>query len=147
MSRFLVPLLTLALFVPQAGSAPKPKGPPKLDLPSLVGSWAVESETWDGTSRPTTPLVVTDTADGRSEERIRDKVVRTGTFAVNPGKGLAEIDLGTDGRAEEARLGVYKVEGDTLTICVSIEPAVRPKGFDTPAGSYRVLSTYKRVKP
>ena len=47
--------------------------------------------------------------------------------------------------ATQKMVGVYKVDGDTLTIAVSWDKT-RPTAFDAPAGSLGHVLTLKRVK-
>jgi uncharacterized protein (TIGR03067 family) len=59
------------------------------------------------------------------------------------------LDLVPDGGPNRDRryLGIYRLEGDELTICVADPGEPRPTSFDAPAGSKRTLQTFKRIKP
>jgi hypothetical protein len=111
-------LLGLAVAV----AAPGPKDPPKADGP-LVGTWALESMTAGGTPRPGLKATVTFAQDGTYVTRAE----------------------ATPPLAVQSQVGIYRVDGDTLTVCSTVDGA-RPKGFDAPAGSNRTLAVYRRVR-
>jgi uncharacterized protein (TIGR03067 family) len=56
------------------------------------------------------------------------------------------IDLTPDGGpARDKRVrGIYKIEGDTLTICVADPDAPRPVTFSAPKGSVYTLQKFRR---
>ena len=76
----------------------------------------------------------------RGERRIGE-----GTYRVDPGKTPKEIDL-TDNSG--TRLGIYKLEGDQLTLCLT-EPnrPSRPTEFTAPAGSPQMVLVLRREIP
>ncbi len=72
------------------------------------------------------------------------------TFRLDPAARPAAIDM--TGLAGESRgktmQGIYRLEGDTLSVCVS-EPGKRdrPREFRSAEGSAHVLLVFQRVKP
>jgi uncharacterized protein (TIGR03067 family) len=71
-------------------------------------------------------------------------------FDLDPSKSPKQMNIvgfNTEWRA------IYKLEGDTLTICSELlkneadEDSIRPDEFSTSADSERVLRVYKRMKP
>ena len=72
-------------------------------------------------------------------------VAGEGTYRVDPGKTPKEIDL-TD--SSGTRLGIYKLEGDQLTLCLT-EPnrPSRPTEFTAPAGSPQMVLVLRREIP
>lgn len=136
-----LPVVWLAV----ALAAPGPKDPPKAAPSGLVGRWAIESSTLNGNPLPISDLVVTYTADGKSESRVGGKVVQTGTFTFDPKRDPAEIDMTDAAPLSVAWPGIYKLDGDTLTICVSAHQK-RPTTFEPAAGSGLIRTVYKRVK-
>ena len=139
--------LSLTWVVALAGlalAAPGAKDPPEGAPPGLVGRWAVESTTLNGNPLPASAdLVVTYTADGKFEGRSGGKVVHGGTFTSDPKKDPAEIDLAGAGPPGVPWPGIYKVDGDTLTVCLRVDQK-RPATFDPAAGTIRTV--YKRIK-
>jgi uncharacterized protein (TIGR03067 family) len=136
--------LTLAL------AAPAPKETPKKD-PAHVGSWTLESLTVAGQSLPlpdSEKKTITFTADGKI---VRDQAGKTeggGTFTVDLKKSPCEIDVveGADAQKGQTSKGIFKVDGDTLTVCIPIGDEARSTSFESPAGSRYILFTAKRVK-
>ena len=79
------------------------------------------------------------------------KPLYAGTVRVNPSAKPAAIDFeNTEGVAKgKAWKGIYRLDGDTLTICDN-EPNLaerRPTVFEAKSGSGYVLITFRRAKP
>jgi uncharacterized protein (TIGR03067 family) len=110
----------------------------------------VESTTSAGRMLPVTAnLVYTFTADGKW------LIHRDGMELVAPNRGFAHdpkpnpptIDLMSNGtRPETARLGIYKIEADTLTICMAPAKAGRASNFESTAENRQMIYTLKRKK-
>jgi uncharacterized protein (TIGR03067 family) len=138
-------LISLALGV----AAPGPKEPPKKDPPGLVGRWTLESATFAGMAVPKMDsLTITFTADGKYETRAAGAgATVSGTFTFDPKKDPPELDVTEPAgpNAGKASPSIYKLDGDTLTICTAVQ-GDRPRTFDAPAGSNHALLVLKRVK-
>jgi uncharacterized protein (TIGR03067 family) len=61
-----------------------------------------------------------------------------------PGRGKAEVDY-YPGDPKKLRKGIWRLEGDTLTICDAGRGVERPTEFTAPEGSKRSLWVLKRV--
>jgi uncharacterized protein (TIGR03067 family) len=129
-------------------SAPAAKEAPKKDPPSIVGEWAGETAEAGGKPLPVPPggITMEFLADGKVVIREGPKPATTAEYTADPKKSPAEIDLKPSEKAKDLMfVGVYKIEGDTLTMCLRIG-GKRPEKFESPAGSDSVLMTLKRVK-
>ena len=123
--------------LPPAAKAPAP--------PSLVGDWAVETWTMDGKPEPSEARTLTFAADGAFVARENGEHQGAGTYTCDPKKEPAEFDMAEIG-IESPHKGIWRVEGDTLTLCVRGDPKLgRPTAFGAPPGSECVLVTLKRV--
>ena len=152
MRRTVVCLLLVAPSV-VAAPAPLPKADRYSDRDRVRGKWEVYSEVFGvclniKENTAVFPLTVareshvaTFTGD-RLLWRVRGEVV--GEDAVRLDRG--RIDL-TDVRSGQTRRGRYKVEGDTLTICVSpAGEADRPASFSPERALERVYVLRRRRK-
>jgi uncharacterized protein (TIGR03067 family) len=145
-TRMTTALLALALVV--AAPAPKDKDTKK-DGPAFVGEWVGVKAEVAGIPLPATvgEMRMEFKANGKVMLKDGDKAAEEGSYTADPKKDPAEIDLTpppTGGKAETL-VGIYKVEGDTLTLCLAVA-GVRPTSFESPAGSANMLLTFKRAK-
>lgn len=115
----------------------------KKDPPSPVGVWVAEKGTRDGDDRAVTAgsVTVEFTADGKVSLQEGSKRVGPVEYRLDPKRSPAEIDV-----KEMEMVGIYKVDGDTLTLCMG-DGGKRPTEFASPAGSKALLLTLKRAKP
>ena len=118
------------------------------DLEMLQGKWTMESQ--ESRGRQTL-----DQAVKQSKLTIQgDQWIVTFpgglknqmTFKIDPSKDPKTMDLLTkDGGKESVSLGIYKLEGDTLTLCRTVGNRYRPKEFKTTAEA-GILVVWKRAK-
>ena len=137
-------LLALAVAV----AAPAAKDPPRKDPPTIVGEWAGEKAEAGSMPLPVPPggITMEFAADGKVVIREGAKPPVTGEYTADPKKAPAEIDLTPSAKGKDITLvGIYKVEGDTLTLCLGVG-GKRPNTFESPAGSQVILLTFKRAK-
>ena len=134
--------IRIGLLASLAGSwtiaAPVLKTPPKKDPQIIVGEWVSEDEGEAGMRHIFT-------AEGeyyRDRGKAGRELIR---YAVNDKKDPAEIDLHPGKKF--AMLGIFKVEGDTLTLRIGRMGEERPTKFEKLPDRSVWLATYKRVKP
>jgi uncharacterized protein (TIGR03067 family) len=133
---------TLALAIVVAAPALKP-GPKPVAAHPLVGKWTVESYTRAGKPMMVGPATVEMTADrwvyrGMSET---DSYVR-----VDAAKTAIDVWLpSSDNSPPPTALGVYKLEGDTLTIHSTLDGRRPAEVTDSPTGNVYVM-VLKRKK-
>ena len=131
--------------------APAPKEGEKKDT-SIVGEWVGVKAVAGGKERPVPAggVTFTFTADGKFlvREGKREKADE-GTYKVDPRKDPAEIDIMAPEDKKQGTIpGIYKVEGDTLTLCIARggPESERPTKFESPDGARVMLMTMKRAK-
>jgi uncharacterized protein (TIGR03067 family) len=139
-------LLAAALAV----SAPALKEKPKADA-DPIGEWEMQSTTISGRETKTTGrLVYSFTKAGKwAIERDGKELATTldRRIEFDPKPPLPTIDLITNAASPTARLrGIYKIDGDTLTICGARGTTDRPTAFESPEGSGITMYVLKRVK-
>lgn len=133
-----LPIIGLALAL--GAPALKEPGPP---FP--VGEWVLVEMTRDGKTYSLKDERWEFTRGGRFSVRRAGKESMAGEYTADPDKALPAIDLTRDDTI--TYLGIYKVEGETLTICANAyHRGNRPVKFDSPGGAQIMLLTFKRAK-
>jgi uncharacterized protein (TIGR03067 family) len=137
---------TLLVGLALVAAAPGPKDPPKKDPPTLVGSWVMESATIAGmVDKMSAGNTIELTADGKAVFKENGNDIK-GSYKSDAKKDPPEIDLTMDaGGMNLSMPGIYKLDGDTLTICM-VPFGDRPKAFASNAGSTNMLLVLKRAK-
>jgi uncharacterized protein (TIGR03067 family) len=74
-----------------------------------------------------------------------NRISMKGTIAVDAAKGAIDFTPADGPSKGKTLLGIYKVEGDKLTICFGAAGKDRPKEFKT-ADPLIVLATYEKKK-
>ena len=144
-------LASLACCLVIAADDPKVSAQGKVDLDRMQGVWTRVSSESNGNKRlfgkPRPLLIVA--GDGFTfgpnldPERVQ----------LDPDQAPKAIDLTPTGDSAgplkgKTYPGIYKIEGDTLTLCLSIKPgSARPTKFDTIGNVLLVLDVYERSKP
>jgi len=117
------------------------------DAKNIIGSWTVVSMERNGekaSDEEAKGIAVAFAKEGKVTVKMPDKEV-TGTYKLDATKKLKEITLEADG--EKSLYGIYKLDGDNLTICVIDTSAdERPTEFSTKEGSKARLVVLKREK-
>jgi uncharacterized protein (TIGR03067 family) len=125
-------------------AAPGPKDAPKKESP-LVGQWRLVRANGE---RPVGDQVETFAADGSCviRTRIEDRESEErGQYTTNPATSPAEFDYVFNAAEGGNIKGIYKVDGDTLTICYQTGKGERPKEFKA-VRNVIILFVYQRVK-
>jgi uncharacterized protein (TIGR03067 family) len=117
------------------------------DAKQIVGTWAAVSMERNGEKAPEEEakgVTVTFTADGKVTVKTPGNDIN-GTYKLDASKKVKEITL--EAKDEKTLYGIYKIDGDNLTICaVDTSADDRPKEFSTKENSKARLIGLKREK-
>jgi uncharacterized protein (TIGR03067 family) len=139
-------ILVLVLLAPvgKGGDADKPSK-------ALEGTWKASSLESDGQKVagddvPDLGLVIK--GDGYKELQNGNET-EEGKIKLDPSKSpkALDFDIQTGNDQGKKQLGIYKVDGDTLTLCLARPGGdERPKEFAAPQGSSFTVIVFKRKK-
>jgi uncharacterized protein (TIGR03067 family) len=129
-------VLTLALLPLAFAPAPfqRPKRQPKADLPAMVGLWRRQG------GGSTVRITATTWTNSPEQRRAPDF-----DLTIDPRASPAAFDMSLYRTGRPYLRGIYKVEGDTLTICYSTAPQARPTTFDAQGKGWGTL-VFTRVR-
>jgi uncharacterized protein (TIGR03067 family) len=141
---------TLTITAGLAAGGPDNEG--AAELKRLAGSWQAVSYALDGKEAPAEDLKKVKLridAHGKTAAQSEGKTFLASTIRVDPGWNPKTIDIAfTEGdRKGKTALGIYKLDGDTLTICRANPGKDRPSAFSSTPGSGLTLMSYRRDRP
>jgi uncharacterized protein (TIGR03067 family) len=143
-------LVAAFLMVPVAAmAAPALKDRPPKEPPSIVGEWVRVGHTEAGTAvRPDPqPHHQVFKADGTWEYSYGSGASPGGmSYVTDPKQDPPTIDIRMQAGPASWR-GIYKVEGDTLTLCLVKGDGDRPKKFESSPDLPTTVWVFKRVRP
>jgi len=116
-----------------------------------VGKWVVESVVRDGKAVDAYKGGTRVNGEGKyaftppADSKIP---ASTGTYTIDASKTPITFDAVAKGGTFDGKtlLGIFKVEGDTMTVAFAEPGKDRPTKFESAAGSGVVLTVYKKAK-
>jgi uncharacterized protein (TIGR03067 family) len=121
------------------------------ELERHQGTWRVVSSRFDGKDAPEdVARSITRVVEDDHVTWYRDGKSFAGTtIRLDTASRPKAIDVIPDGgpRRGQAVLGIYRLDGDELEICMALPDRPRPDAFRADAGSGRTLMKFRREKP
>ena len=123
----------------------------KKELKKLEGTWATVSIEAAGQKVTDEDKIKTRKLTTKGDKytlKVGDETVE-GTIDINPTKKPKTIDVKPASGSNKGKtlLGIYKLDGDGLKICLAPPGKDRPTAFTTAAENGHQLVVYKREKP
>lgn len=139
-------LACLTLFAVAATATAADKPDPKADLAALKGKWKVTATTFDGQPVPQPKAGrALDFDDKQFTAFDGDTSKGSLGFTLDVTTTPKRIDLDRPGQDKKAA-GLYKLDGDKLTLCYAEWGAERPEKLESKAGGKTFLLELERVK-
>jgi RNA polymerase sigma factor (sigma-70 family) len=113
------------------------------DEEKIVGTWAVVSVEEGGHDEGIQEAWFIFGADGKVTFKATGKGEKGGTYKLDPAKKPKEVTVMMD---EGTLKGIYKLDGDSLTICAGARGVERPTEFATKEGVRSALHVLKRER-
>jgi uncharacterized protein (TIGR03067 family) len=140
----LLPAAALALAAPALKDRP-PKEPP------IIGEWLRVGHTEAGAPVPpdSEPHHQVFKADGKWEYSYGGRQTKSErmSFLADPRQSPPAIDIKMGPAGRDGWRGIYKVEGDMLTLCLAKGDQDRPKAFESTPDRPTTVWVFQRVKP
>jgi uncharacterized protein (TIGR03067 family) len=120
----------------------------KEEMKKLQGPWVLISLTEDGRQLGIADFKLT-FAGNKYTVTVAGRISLEGTFRIDPTKKpkVFEETHTSGAKRGQSSVGIYKLEGDRLTICLpETGKDNRPTGFVSKAGTGHELTVFKREK-
>jgi uncharacterized protein (TIGR03067 family) len=142
-ARAVLPMFFLVVLIGTAVPAQEAKK----ELDKFQGQWVGVSREVRGKKMPDDAAMQYKlTIQGnRWTVKVGDDPENESEFQIDPSKNVKTIELISKADKKPTMHGIYKLEGDTLTLCLTKASLERPKQFKS-TNEAGVLVVWKRVK-
>ena len=120
---------------------------PQKAITQIQGLWKVTSLTANGNQAPAKSFKGARFLIKGENISLSGQAKDLRVYRINPTAKPKTIDM-SNGKGNESAKGIYKVDGDTMTLCFSQSTKLdRPKTFDTTGTKYLSFTLNKNAEP